>query len=101
MKKTLVIFLCMSSSMFCASNEQIVNHFKSTVAVPNFSIEVLERKNVEGFSNLDFVKLLIKLGTKTQEIGVYTEGDLIYPDVISIKKGSSIKEEVLKPAPIK
>lgn len=87
--------------MFCASNEQIVNHFKSTILLPNFSIKILDRNNVEGFPNLYSVKLLLSDGTTTKEVRIYTEDDMIYPDVISIKKGGSIKEEILKPAPIK
>lgn len=36
-----------------------------------------------------------------QEVILFTQDDLIYPDVISIRKGGSIKEEkILKPSQI-
>ncbi len=41
---------------------------------------------------MDFVTLNLSDGTRSQKLSIFTKDDLIFPDVISIKQGGSIKE---------
>ncbi|MDD2384268.1 MAG: thioredoxin fold domain-containing protein [Sulfurospirillaceae bacterium] len=93
MKKTILwLASLLYTSLFAATDAQIIEHFKSTIQVPNISIEVTSRKSVESISGMDFVTLNLSDGTHAQKISIFTKDDLIFPDVISIKQGGSIKD---------
>lgn len=91
-KQILSLALLLSTTLFAATDAQIIQHFKSTIQVPNISIEVISRKSVDGVLGMDFVTLNLSDGTRAQKISIFTKDDLIFPDVISIKQGGSIKE---------
>lgn len=92
--KKLIVFVAsfLASTLFAASDAEIINHFKSTISVPNITITVEGRQSVEGITGMDFVTLNLTDGTRSQKLSIFTKDDLIFPDVISIKKGGSIKE---------
>lgn len=93
MKKQILWFVALlSSTLFAATDAQIVEHFKSTIQVPNITIEVVSRKKADGIEGMDFVTLNLSDGTRSQKLSIFTKDDLIFPDVISIKQGGSIKE---------
>lgn len=93
MRKSIVFLASLlTSSLFAATNEQIIEHFKSSIQVPNITVTVEERKSVENIEGMDFVTLNLTDGTRGQKLTIFTKGDLIFPDVISIKQGGSIKE---------
>ena len=93
MKKYLLTLVALfSTTLFAATDAQIVEHFKSTIQVPNITIEVVSRKAVEGIDGMDFVTLNLTDGARSQKLSIFTKDDLIFPDVISIKQGGSIKE---------
>ena len=93
MKKYLLLLAALfTQTLFAATDAQIVEHFKSTIQVPNINIEVLSRKGVEGIDGMDFVTLSLSDGTRSQKLSIFTKEDLIFPDIISIKQGGSIKE---------
>jgi thiol:disulfide interchange protein DsbC len=62
MKKQLLWFVALiSSTLFAATDAQIVEHFKSTIQVPNITIEVVSRKGVEGIHRwIVLVKMLFE-----------------------------------------
>ena len=92
--KKVILFVAsfFAANLFAATDAQIINHFKNTIQVPNISVEVVERHSVEGVAGMDFVTLNLSDGTRAQKLSIFTKGDLIFPDVISIKQGGSIKE---------
>ena len=93
MKKYILVLVALfTQTLFAATDAQIIEHFKSTIQVPNISIEVVSRKGVEGIDGMDFVTLNLSDGTRSQKLSIFTKEDLIFPDVISIKQGGSIKE---------
>lgn len=95
MKKCILCLIGLfSSTLFAATNEQIIAHFKASIQVPNITIEVVSRKSVEGIAGMDFVTLNLSDGTRAQKLSIFTKDDLIFPDVISIKQGGSIKDMV-------
>ena len=92
--KKVILFVAsfFAANLFAATDAQIINHFKNTIQVPNISIEIVERHSVEGVAGMDFVTLNLSDGTRAQKLSIFTKDDLIFPDVISIKQGGSIKE---------
>lgn len=93
MKKQLLLAASLfASSLFAATDAEIVSHFKSTIPVPNISVEVVKRQSVDGIKGMDFVTLNLSDGARGQQVSIFTKDDLIFPDVISIKKGGSIKD---------
>lgn len=92
--KKVILFVAsfFAANIFAATDAQIINHFKNTIQVPNISVEVVERHSVEGVAGMDFVTLNLSDGTRAQKLSIFTKDDLIFPDVISIKQGGSIKE---------
>ncbi len=89
-----IVFLAslLTSTLFAATNEEIIAHFKGSIQVPNITITVEERLSVQNVEGMDFVTLNLSDGTRAQKLSIFTKGDLIFPDVISIKQGGSIKE---------
>lgn len=93
MKKWLFLVVSFyTSSLFAATDTQIINHFKSTIPVPNIMVDVVARQSVDGIAGMDFVTLNLSDGTRAKKLSIFTKDDLIFPDVISIKQGGSIKE---------
>ena len=96
MKRNVLLGLALlsASSLFAATNEEIIKHFKKQIPLPNITIKVTSR--VEVSKGLDYVSVLISDGKGSQEVSIFTEGDYIFPDVIDIKKGYSLKEKIEK-----
>jgi thiol:disulfide interchange protein DsbC len=88
-----VSLLC--SSVFSATDTQIINYFKSQIPVPTIQIEVTSRVNIDNVEGgLEYVTLNISDGQRAQELSVFTKDNLIFPDVININDGGSIKEKL-------
>ena len=97
MKKSLILStIFIASALFSATNKEIIAHFKSRIAVPNIIIKVTSRKRVD--TNLDYVTLFLTDGKGTQKVSIFTSGKYIYPDVIDIKSGASLKEKIQREA---
>jgi len=93
MKKWIALATLLGAhTLFAATNEELINHFKASIQVPNISITVDGRQSVDGMNAMDFVTLNLSDGTRSQKLSVFTKDELIFPDVISIKQGGSIKE---------
>ncbi len=97
MKKNIILsILLASSTLFSATNEEIIAHFKSKINVPNISVKITSRKTVD--DNLDYVTIFITDGKEAENISVFTSGNYIYPDVIDIKSGINLKDKIQKEA---
>ncbi len=91
-KKIILTIAILSSTLFAANDGEIIAYFKTQIPVPNVDIKIDSRIQIDGFEGMDYVTLHISDGTRVQKMSVFTKGDLIFPDVISIKDGGSIKE---------
>lgn len=97
MKNSIVLAtLLISSTLFGATNNEIIAHFKSRIAIPNIKIRVISRKNVD--DNLDYVTVFLTDGKGSQKVSIFTSGKYIYPDVIDIKSGMSLKDKIKREA---
>ncbi len=97
MKNNLILVtLLATSTLFSATNQEIIAHFKSRIPVPNIIVKVTSRKNVS--KGLDYVTLFITDGKGVQNASIFTQGEYIFPDVIDIKSGLSLKDKIKKDA---
>ncbi len=93
MKKNIILsVLLIASTLFSATNKEIIAHFKSKIPIPNIKIKITSRKNIS--KGLDYVKIFITDGKKSQKVSIFTSGQYIFPDVIDLKTGMSLKEKM-------
>jgi len=90
----------LSTSMFAATDAQIENYFKTQIPVPTVKVTVTSRIEIADIKGMDYVSLTLSDGNRVQKVSVFTRGDLIFPDVISIN-GGSIKDKLDKQKLIK
>ncbi|WP_458700275.1 thioredoxin domain-containing protein [Sulfurospirillum sp. 1307] len=93
--KLLLMASLVASSLNAATDEQIVKYFKSQIPVPTVTVKVTSRIPIQQIEGMDYVSLNLSDGSRTQKLSVFTQGDLIFPDVITIKEGS-IKDKLDK-----
>jgi len=92
MKNLIISMIFIVSSLYSATNEEIIANFKARVQVPNIKIKVTSRKKVS--KSLDFVTLFLTNGINSQKVSVFTSGGYIFPEVIDVKSGVSLKEKM-------
>ncbi len=99
-RKLILAISLLSTSLFAATDAQIQEYFKAQIPVPTVKVTVTSRIAIDDIKDMDYVSLDISNGTRVQKVSVFTQGDLIFPDVISIN-GGSIKEKLDKQKLIK
>jgi len=99
-KKLILATSILSTSVFAATDAQIIEYFKAQIPVPTVKVSVTSRIAIDDIKGMDYVSIDLSDGSRVQKVSVFTQGDLIFPDVISIKKGS-IKESLDKQKLIK
>jgi len=90
-KKLIVAVSILSSSLFAATDAQIIDYFKAQIPVPTVKVSITSRIAIDQIKGMDYVSLDVSDGNRVQKISVFSQGDLIFPDVIDINSGS-IKE---------
>jgi thiol:disulfide interchange protein DsbC len=95
-KKLLFVAAILYTSAYSATNEQIIQYFKAQIPIPAIHIEVTSRIKINSLKDMDYVSLDINDGSRIQKVSVFTRDDLIFPDVISISAGGSIKQNLDK-----
>lgn len=93
-KNLMIISALFANSLYAASDTQIINYFKAQIPVPTIQIEVQSRTAIENIKGMDYVTIFISDGARGQKTSVFTQGDLIFPDVIDSKAGKSLKKEL-------
>ncbi|MBF7066762.1 thioredoxin fold domain-containing protein [Campylobacter volucris] len=85
MKKSLAL-LALTSSLFAANNDEIINFFKKNPNLNDAKITIVEREKIQ---NSDFEAVIVNFeiaGKNLQEI-VFTQGNFITTELVDIKKG--------------
>jgi thiol:disulfide interchange protein DsbC len=93
--KVLLMLPLFGTILNAATDAQIIKYFKSQIPSPSVTIKVTSRIPIETIKGMDYVSLDLSDGTRSQKVSVFTQGDLIFPDVITIKEGS-IKDKLDK-----
>jgi thiol:disulfide interchange protein DsbC len=99
-KKLILATSVLSTSLFAATDAQIVEYFKAQIPVPTVKVTVTSRIAIDDIKDMDYVSINLSDGSRVQKVSVFTQGDLIFPDVINVKSGS-IKEKLDKKKLIK
>lgn len=94
-KKLILASSILSTSLFAATDAQIETYFKSQIPVPTVKVTVTSRMEIKDIKGMDYVSIELSDGNRIQKVSVFTQGDLIFPDVISIN-GGSIKDKLDK-----
>jgi thiol:disulfide interchange protein DsbC len=93
MQKNIIIsVLTMTSVLFAATNEEIIANFKARIQVPNIKVKIISRKKVS--KKLDYVTVFLTNGKSSQKISVFTSGEYIFPEVIDVRSGISLKDKM-------
>ncbi len=94
-KKLILAGSILATSLFGATNAQIETYFKSKIPVPTVKVKVTSRMEIKEIKGMDYVSIVLSDGKRNQKISVFTQGNLIFPDVISVN-GGSIKDKLDK-----
>lgn len=92
-KKLIVAVSILSSSLFAATDAQIIDYFKAQIPAPTVKVSITSRIAIDEIEGMDYVSLDISDGNRVQKISIFSQGDLVFPDVININSGS-IKEKL-------
>lgn len=79
------------TSLFAATDAQIIEYFKGQVP-ENISITITERQGVDGAKGYERVSTTLSDGTQSQVINIYVKDGLLFPDIIDLKTGKSAKQ---------
>ncbi len=103
MKKIFLLPAIVAMSLFSATNEEIINHFKSMINLEGLDFKVTERKNIEGYQGYEFAIVEIYQpdnATKDihhdgrkQTIRVIIKDNLIFPEAVDVIKNKSLLED--------
>ncbi|BCX78889.1 histidine kinase [Campylobacter sp. 19-13652] len=97
MKKTLLSIAAFTSLAFGATDAQIADFF-SKILPPDASFNIISKKDVgNGFEQVTFeIKGQMDGKEVSQKDIIFTNGDFFAPDIISLKDGSSLKDQAQK-----
>jgi len=99
-KKLILSISILSTSVFAATDAQIISYFQSQIPVPTVKVNVISRISIADIKGMEYISISLSDGSRTQKVSVFTKGDLIFPDVIDVKSGS-IKNKLDKQKLIK
>lgn len=94
-KKLILVGSLLCTSLFAATDAQIESYFKAQIPVPTVKVTVTSRTQIKEIKGMDYVSIELSDGNRVQKVSVFTQGDLIFPDVINVN-GGSIKAKLDK-----
>ncbi|MDO5046248.1 histidine kinase [Campylobacter sp.] len=93
MKKFILVSLVAATSLFAASNEQIIEFYKA-IAQPGLTFKVTERQKLAENPEYEMVVINISNGKLSEDEIMFTKGDLLIPDIIDLKNKKAYKAEM-------
>jgi thiol:disulfide interchange protein DsbC len=93
MKHITLAALFAASSLFAATNEQVVGFIKQQVP-EGITVNVEERQSVDGAKGYDRVLINISDGTQSQQTTLFVKDGLMFPDIIDLATGASVKQSI-------
>lgn len=91
MKRITLAAVVATSSLFAATDAQIIEYFKAQVP-DNISITINERANIASAKGYERVTTTLSDGTQSQVINLFVKDGLLFPDIINLKTGESVKQ---------
>ena len=93
MKHLSLVALLATSSLFAATDAQVIAYFKAQVP-DHISVTIENRKAVDKLKGYDIVTTKLSDGTQSQVITLFTKDGLMFPDIIDLDSGVSMKESI-------
>lgn len=93
MKHLSLVALLAASSLFAATDAQITAYFKAQVP-DHISVTVTSRTPAKEAAGYDFVVTTLSDGTQNQEVALFVKDGLMFPDIINLQTGDSLKQAI-------
>lgn len=93
MKKIILASIVAATSLFSASDEQIIEFYKS-IAQPGLMFKVKHRQALAENPEFEMVVVNISNGKMSEDDIMFTKGDLLLPDIIDLKNKKAYKAEI-------
>lgn len=97
MKRYLITSSLLATSLFAANNAQIIDYLKSKVP-PQVKIKIVKVEKVKQAPKFELVTINLSDGTRDQEMKLFSQGDLLFPDILDTKNKTSLMEDIDKKA---
>jgi thiol:disulfide interchange protein DsbC len=97
-----IALLFTANALFALTNAQIESFYKSKIPVKGISVKVIERVPLKEYKG--FEKITIQMDSKQrgkQDYIVFSNGEYIFPDIVDVKKGVTLRKELEKRAIVK
>jgi len=91
MKHLSLVALLATSSLFAATDAQVIEYFKSQVP-ENISVTIESRQTLSELKGYDIVSTKLSDGTQSQVITLFAKDGLMFPDIIDLNSGISMKQ---------
>ena len=95
MKRISLAAALVATSLFAATDGQIIEYFKGQVP-ENISITITERAKLDNAKGYERVSTTLSDGTQSQVINIFVKDGLLFPDIIDLKTGESAKQSFEK-----
>ena len=102
MKKIFILPIVLVMSLFSATNEEIINHFKSMINLEGLEFKVKTRQDIADYKGYELVVVEISQpsnatdvhhDSKTQTLRVIVKDNLIFPEAVDVIKNKSLLED--------
>jgi thiol:disulfide interchange protein DsbC len=103
MKKVFLLAMVFAMSLFSATNEEIINHFKSMINLDGLEYKIKTRQDVKGYDGYEFAIIEISQPDnasqdvhhdgRTQTLRVIIKDNLIFPEAVDVIKNRSLLED--------
>ncbi len=93
MKKQLLLSTLVATSLFAANNTKIVEYFKAQVP-PHITVKIEEVQKLKSMPEYELVNIKISDGKRSQDVKMFTKGDMLFPDIINLKTNKSMLAQI-------
>lgn len=93
MKRFLLVGSLVASSFLMASDGDLLVNFIKKQVPENVSVKYVDTKPSE-LKEFNVTSVELSDGMQSQVVSVFTQGDLMFPDVVNLKDGVSMKEKM-------
>lgn len=92
MKKIVLTSIIAASSLFAATDEQILGFYKQ-IFPPEVNVKITSREKLAEQPEFEAVILKLSDGQNSEDEIVFTKGDLLLPDILDLKNSKGYKGE--------
>lgn len=91
MKHLSLVVLLVATSLFAATDAQITAYLKDQV-YDNISVAITDRQAITEHEGYEVVTATLSDGTQSQTMNLFVKDGLLFPDIIDLSTGNSMKQ---------